>query len=214
MCIRDSRYHWAVLELEGFKHPQSVSERIHASYSLEKALLWCRLAESILKESNGTPGCTSEGALREISGRLIEAYRKAGDSGELLKAVDAYNAGRYGASLIEVAYYESSHNGSFDFSLNEYAHETDWGRMIYAHSLYINASSEYGPRSSLEVARLSLFTDMHLAEADRASCFMLEEWRREERDDSYAAARNTLLILAPILIVLLVLRRVFRDEGF
>lgn len=158
------RYFWAERELEQSAEDDfmDVSRRVEELMSLERAGGWCTLAENLSQNAN---------AGRKVDAAMLGAYAKNTadfyisenqSSRYLIDSLDAYSRGYYGASLMELIFHESIANETYDQLLDDYSPKSNWSRMMYFHSDYLDSSGDYGAGSGMQIRRLAYFFDLYL----------------------------------------------------
>ncbi len=157
------RYYWAENELAQLSEPASETQAVNYAFSLERARLWCMLAESLSEKTGNYSVNISR--MKSLDETLLNRY--AGNMSEdLAKAADAYNKGYYGASLMQITFHESSTNSTYDDALANYSGEREWTKMMLAHSRYLDSNREYGENAGTAIARFAVFMDIHMDEIE------------------------------------------------
>ncbi len=198
------RYYWMQNEMEGYIDEGYSSQRIARTGALEKAMMWCSLANDIISELDNVDRYDLE-RVREIDKNLLGFYERGTITEHLAKARDAYERGFYGASLLEIAMHESVVNNTYDNNLNEYSGKREWTNMLVAHSEYLNESSEYSESSSIEINRYAYFLDMHLDEIEKGEEILQKEVC-VSNEDVYTLLILVLIFVFAVAIILLLKR--------
>ncbi|MEM0438236.1 MAG: S16 family serine protease [Candidatus Micrarchaeia archaeon] len=165
------RLYWASREVAGHKEaPQTVSQRMRRVQSLERARLWCMLADNIVKDGLGN-GSTNSTRLREVVSALVNNYSKEGPATErLAEASDALNRGNYGAALVLVSMHESQVSSE---GTENYAPVHKWSRMLAHHSQYLSANTDYGEKSGRSIMLFAKMLDRHFTEVESGEAVTL-----------------------------------------
>ncbi len=158
------RLYWAEDEMqkvnESISGEMSLSHRMLAIESIARAHEWCKLSYAIAGFNDHF--VFNKSLLEKYDEDLLMHYYANSEPNEHLeKAMRAYEEGYYGASLMEIIFYEGGENLTYDSDLTNYSSESDWSKMMQAHSDYLGINSDYGPDAKLSMLRTAYFYDLH-----------------------------------------------------